>query len=453
MSVPVNGFQLPPGPRTPATGQFLEWVMRPWAVLDRCFARYGDVFTLRLARVGTFVVVSDPALIESVFRGDPRVFHAGEGNRVLRPLLGPRSLLLLDEDEHLRERKLLLPPFHGRALAALESLIRDVCERHLAHWPVGQRVRIRPLAQALTLEVIARAVFGLSGRQAVDDACVLLRRALAWAAERRRLFTFALLGPQRVERSGILRGALAPVEALIREEVRRARADTRLEQREDVLAMLVRARREDGSALSDEELRDELVTLLVAGHETTATALAWGLERLARHPEVVERLRREVASGGHAYRDATVQEILRLRPVIPLVVRLLKQPVALGPWSLPAGVVVAPAIYLVHKRPDVYPEPMRFRPERFLERPPGTYTWLPFGGGVRRCIGASLAQLELALALAGIVQRFDITPGRPGDEARVRRAVTWAPAADGEVVLAARSSPASTAAPSVAATG
>ncbi|SEH14484.1 Cytochrome P450 [Thermoleophilum album] len=451
--MPVNGFQLPPGPRTPATGQFLEWVMRPWAVLDRCFARYGDVFTLRLARVGTFVVVSDPALIESVFRGDPRVFHAGEGNRVLRPLLGPRSLLLLDEDEHLRERKLLLPPFHGRALAALESLIRDVCERHLAHWPVGQRVRIRPLAQALTLEVIARAVFGLSGRQAVDDACVLLRRALAWAAERRRLFTFALLGPQRVERSGILRGALAPVEALIREEVRRARADTRLEQREDVLAMLVRARREDGSALSDEELRDELVTLLVAGHETTATALAWGLERLARHPEVVERLRREVASGGHAYRDATVQEILRLRPVIPLVVRLLKQPVALGPWSLPAGVVVAPAIYLVHKRPDVYPEPMRFRPERFLERPPGTYTWLPFGGGVRRCIGASLAQLELALALAGIVQRFDITPGRPGDEARVRRAVTWAPAADGEVVLAARSSPASTAAPSVAATG
>lgn len=451
--MPVNGFQLPPGPRTPATLQFVEWVMRPWAVLDRCFARHGDVFTLRLARIGTFVVVSDPALIELVFRGDPRVFHAGEGNRVLRPLLGPRSLLLLDEDEHLRERKLLLPPFHGRALAALESLIRDVCERHLAGWPVGQRVRIRPLAQALTLEVIARAVFGLSGRQAVDDACVLLRRALAWAAERRRLLTFALLGPQRVERSGVLRGALAPVEALIREEVRRARADTRLEQREDVLAMLVRARREDGRALSDEELRDELVTLLVAGHETTATALAWGLERLARHPEVVERLRREVTSGGHAYRDATVQEILRLRPVIPLVVRVVKQPVTLGPWSLPAGVVVAPAIYLVHKRPDVYPEPMRFRPERFLERPPGTYTWLPFGGGVRRCIGASLAQLELALALAGIVQRFDITPGRPGDEARVRRAVTWAPAADGEVVLAARSSPASTAAPSVAATG
>ncbi len=427
--------------------------MRPWAVLDRCAARYGDVFTLRLARVGTFVVVSDPVLVESVFRGDPRVFHAGEGNRVLRPLLGPRSLLLLDEDEHLRERRLLLPPFHGRSLAALESLIREVCERHLARWPVGQRVRIRPLAQALTLEVIARAVFGLSGRQAVDDACVLLRRALAWAAERRRLFTFALLGPQRVERSGILRGALAPVEALIREEVRRARVDGRLEERDDVLAMLVRARREDGSALSDDELRDELVTLLVAGHETTATALAWGLERLARHPEVVERLRREVASGGHAYRDATVQEILRLRPVIPLVVRLVKQAVTLGPWSLPAGVVVAPAIYLVHKRPDVYPEPTRFRPERFLERPPGTYTWLPFGGGVRRCIGASLAQLELALALTGIVQRFDITPGRPGDEDRVRRAVTWAPAADGEVVLVARPTPAIAATPNVAAAG
>jgi len=431
---------LPPGPRLPAQLQFAEWVVRPWRVLDRNHRRYGDVFTLRLGpRIGTFVPVADPKLIEQIFRGDPRTFHAGEGNRVLRPLLGPRSLLLLDEDEHLRERRLLLPPFHGRALASFRELIADVSERHLARWPSGTVVKVRPLAQALTLEVIARAVFGVSGSDAVERACRLLGRALAWASERRRLFAFALLGPDRMERNGMLRSALAPVEELIRNEVARARRDERLEERDDVLAVLVRSRREDGSALSDAELRDELITLLVAGHETTATALAWGLERLARHRRVVDGLRDEIEAGeGRALRDATVQEILRLRPVIPLVVRLLKRPVELGPWRLPAGVVVAPAIYLVHMRPDIYPDPHAFRPERFLERPPGTYTWLPFGGGVRRCIGASLAQLELAIALEQIVTRFDITPARDSDERRLRRAVTWAPAADGEVVLHVR---------------
>jgi cytochrome P450 len=248
----------------------------------------------------------------------------------------------------------------------------------------------------------------------------------------------ALLGPRRIAERGTLRKALQPTDDLIFEEIRARRDAPDLAERDDVLSLLLQARHEDGSEMSDRELRDELMTLLVAGHETSATALAWALEALARHPAVLSRLRDEVDAGEDTYLDAVVKEILRLRPVIALVLRRLTEPMEIGGRLLPAGVNVAPCIYLIHRHPDVYPEPRAFRPERFLEQPPGTYTWIPFGGGVRRCLGASFAQFEIKVVLRELVKRLEIRPARPRPERRVRRAIVFAPERGGELVVARR---------------
>jgi len=248
----------------------------------------------------------------------------------------------------------------------------------------------------------------------------------------------ALLGPRRIAERGTLRRALQPTDDLIFEEIRFRRDAPDLDERDDVLSLLLQARHDDGSGMSDHELRDELMTLLVAGHETSATALAWALEALARHPAVLTRLREEVDAGDDTYLDAVVQETLRLRPVIALVLRRLTEPMEIGGRLLPAGVTVAPCIYLLHRRPDVYPDPRAFRPERFLERPPGTYTWIPFGGGVRRCLGASFAQFEIKVVLRELVSRLDISPARPHPERRVRRAIVFAPERGGELVVERR---------------
>jgi cytochrome P450 len=251
----------------------------------------------------------------------------------------------------------------------------------------------------------------------------------------------ALLGPRRIAERGTLRKALQPTDDLIFEEIRARRDAPDLAERDDVLSLLLQATHDDGSTMSDQELRDELMTLLVAGHETSATALAWALEALARHPAVLSRLRDEVDAGEDTYLDAVVKEILRLRPVIALVLRRLTEPMEIGGRLLPAGVNVAPCIYLIHRRPDVYPEPRAFRPERFLETPPGTYTWIPFGGGVRRCLGASFAQFEIKVVLRELVRRLDIRPARPRAERRVRRAIVFAPERGGELVVSRRTGP------------
>jgi cytochrome P450 len=248
----------------------------------------------------------------------------------------------------------------------------------------------------------------------------------------------ALLGPRRIAERGTLRHALQPTDELILEEIRSRRDAPDLEERDDVLSLLLQARHDDGSAMSDQELRDELMTLLVAGHETSATALAWALEALARHPAALSRLREELDAGDDAYLDAVVQETLRLRPVIAVVLRRLTEPMEIGGRLLPAGVNVAPCIYLMHRRPDVYENPRAFRPERFLERPPGTYTWIPFGGGVRRCLGASFAQFEIKVVLRELVARLEIRPARPRPERRVRRAIVFAPERGGELVVKRR---------------
>jgi cytochrome P450 len=407
-------------------------------MMHDCARRYGDMFTLRIANEGTWVFVSDPEAVRQIFTGDPRLLHAGEANVVLLPVLGSHSVLLLDEDAHMAQRKLMLPSFHGERMRGYEHTIAEVAARELERWPAGEPVSAWPTMQAITLEVIMRTVFGVTDAQRLARLGAALQSSLSWATNPRRMGQLALLGPRRIAERGTLQRALQPADDLILEEIRSRRTEADLDDRDDVLSLLLQARHDDGSAMSDQELRDELMTLLVAGHETSATALAWALEALARHPAVLNRLREDVDAGEDAYLDAVVQETLRLRPVIALVLRRLTEPMEIGGRLLPAGVTVAPCIYLLHRRPDVYPDPRAFRPERFLEKPPGTYTWIPFGGGVRRCLGASFAQFEIKVVLRELVARLDISPARPRAERRVRRAIVFAPERGGELVVERR---------------
>jgi cytochrome P450 len=407
-------------------------------MLTDCARRYGDMFTLKIANEGTWVFVTDPDAVKQIFTGDPRLLHAGEANVVLLPVLGSHSVLLLDEDAHMAQRKLMLPSFHGERMRGYEQTMAEVATRELERWPAGEPLAAWPTMQAITLEVIMRTVFGVTDADRLRRLGDALQSSLSWTANPKRMAQLALLGPRRIAERGTLRKALQPTDDLIFEEIRARRDAPDLAERDDVLSLLLQARHEDGSEMSDRELRDELMTLLVAGHETSATALAWALEALARHPAVLSRLRDEVDAGEDTYLDAVVKEILRLRPVIALVLRRLTEPMEIGGRLLPAGVNVAPCIYLIHRHPDVYPEPRAFRPERFLEQPPGTYTWIPFGGGVRRCLGASFAQFEIKVVLRELVKRLEIRPARPRPERRVRRAIVFAPERGGELVVARR---------------
>jgi cytochrome P450 family 135 len=406
--------------------------------MDDAQRRYGDMFTLRITHEGTWVFLSHPDAVRQVFTGDPRLLHAGEANIVLLPVLGSNSVLLLDDDAHMAQRKLMLPPFHGERMRSYERTMAEVAAREIDRWPVGEPVPSWPAMQAITLEVILRTVFGVTDAARLDRLAAALREALSWASRPVRMAQLALLGPRRISERGTLRRALDPTDELIYEEIRARRGAEDLADRDDVLSMLLQARHEDGSPMSDQELRDELMTLLVAGHETSATALAWALDALTHHPAALARLRDEVDAGDDAYLDAVVKEVLRLRPVIALVLRRLIEPMEIGGRLLPAGVNVAPSIYLMHRRADVYEEPRAFRPERFLEKPPGTYTWIPFGGGVRRCLGASFAQFEMRVVLRELVSRLDIRAAGAEPERRVRRAIVFAPARGGEIVAARR---------------
>jgi cytochrome P450 len=404
-------------------------------MLYACQDRYGDMFTIRIAYEGTWVMLADPEAIKQVFTGDPKVFHAGEGNQILGTVLGQNSILVLDEKPHMSQRKLLLPPFHGARMQGYEQTMSEIAEREIASWPVGTPYKLRPRMQALTLEIILQTVFGVRDGERMGELRAALREFLDLTTNPQMLLPLLLVGPQRVRKLGPFRRRVDRVDELIYREIADRRRAEDLAERDDVLSMLVGARHEDGSPMSDEEMRDELLTLLVAGHETTATSLAWAVERLARHPDKLERLRAEVEAGDEGYLTATIQETLRLRPVISIVLRKLTEPVEIGGYELPAGVSVAPCVYLVHRNPEIYPEPQRFRPERFLDNPPGTYTWIPFGGGVRRCLGAAFAQFEMAVVLKELVRRHGIRPANPKPERVFRRAITETPRHDAEVVL------------------
>jgi cytochrome P450 family 135 len=418
---------LPPGPRTPGLIQSPRFARRPLETLERCRREYGDVFTIKLVGFGKLVYIADPQAIRELFTGDQSDLLAGEANSFLEPILGKHSVLVLDGPPHLRQRRLLSPPFQGSRVAAFRSVVREVAEREIDGWQPGSELVLRERMRALTFEVICRAVFGVTEPERVER----LRGALAAVIDSSPLLMAfprlqADLGPWSP--GGRMARRLRRADALIYDEIDRRRGVPDLEERSDVLSLLLRTRDEDGQPMSDAELRDELITLLGAGHETTATALAFAFELLLRHPPVLARLRAEIdADGGDEYLGAVMRETLRLRPVVDAAERRLVKPRRIGGFDLPAGVTVYPAIALVHRRPELYPEPEAFRPERFLESDVESYAWLPFGGGIRRCIGAALAQAEMIEALRVIVPRVELQPLRAEADPVVLRGVTLAP--------------------------
>ncbi len=432
---------LPPGPSIPAALQTARLVARPLPFFEACRRRYGSTFTAQVLRVGPTVFISDPASIKALFGADRRNSIAPGRQVVLAPVLGERSLLLLEGEEHLRRRKLMLPPFHGERMRAYESVMAEATEREVASWPVGRRFALHESMQAITLEVILRAVFGVED----DERRRHLRETLVGilATTRSPLAIGMTVGRLRrlpaYRRTGEM---LARADEILYAEIADRRRDTELRSRDDILSLLVGARFDDGSAMSDAELRDQLMTLLMAGHETTATGLAWAFDLLFRSPRVTGRLRDELVDGGHEYLDAVVEETLRIRPVVPWVGRQLGAPAELDGYELPVDTVVMPSIYLVHTRPDVYPDPRAFRPERFLDEGPGsrpdTYSWIPFGGGTRRCLGASFAQLEMRVVLRTVLGLADLRPATQTAEPIVRRNVTLSPRNGTPAILNAR---------------
>ncbi len=428
--------KLPPGPRLPGALQLLATWKRPAASLERLRRRYGKRITVQLPLQPPFVVLSDPDEIKQLFTAPPEVLHPGEGARVLEPIVGRQSVILLDEGPHLEQRKLLLPAFHGEKMLALRGLMQELTDAELDSWPSGVPVVLHPRLQRLTLEIILRAVFGLEQGRQLDSVRDLLTEVLAFsenplsvlpAAQRlapwiRPLKQFQALS-ERVDRE---------IFALIEE--RRGAAD---QDRDDVLDMLLAARHEDGSQMSARELRDELMTALVAGHETTASQLAWAFERLAREPAVVARLLEE--HDGDEYLTATVYEILRLRPVLPNAEpRLTKEKIEIGGVEYPPGVALLASAHLVHHDPEIYPDPFAFRPERFVGNAPGTYTWIPFGGGRRRCLGASFALQEMKIVIRSALERYELEPASVTPERTGRRSITFSPDRGATVVLRPR---------------
>ncbi len=394
------------------------WMVKRWR-------RYGDVFSSRFPIFGTVVYVADPALVKEVFTGDSATFHAGEANTLaLGDALGEHSLLTLDEGRHLSQRKLLLPPFHGERVRTYVEVMAEATEREVARWPVGKEIELRPRMQAITLDVILRAVFGVRD----DERMNLFRERIPPLGETTSVLNWLPFMDRDlggITPAARFRRALAAVDELIYAEIADRRAEPEEDERDDVLSLLLRARHEDGSAMTDAELRDELMTLLTAGHETTATGLAWAFERLLRTPRVLERL--TASLDDDAYLDAVVKETLRVRPVIVDVARKLTRDTEVAGWRLPAGTLVLPAIAVLHARPDLYESPAEFRPERFLDGGAESYAWIPFGGGVRRCIGASFAQVEMKTVLREVLRRVRLRAPSQRPERGVIRHVTVVP--------------------------
>ncbi len=437
---------LPPGPRIPTALQTIGWWTRPLSYTARLHARYGSRFTMRLLGQPTFVVLTDPADLRELFTADPEVLHPGEGARLLEPIVGPNSVILLDEQPHLEQRKLMLPAFHGDRMQRLTGLMEELTAEELERWPLGEPVALHPRFQSLTLEIILRAVFGLEeGSSRLDLLRERLPAILSFGDSPLSLlpqFQRSFAGRGRVARFLRARAeADAELYALIDERRREGG------ERDDGLAMLLAAEHSDGSPMSDEEIRDELMTALVAGHETTASSLGFAFEQLARSPEVLARL---AADEDGSYADAVTAETMRRRPVLPNPEpRLVVREVTIGGWTYPEGVVLIGGSYMVHHDPSIYPDPYAFRPERFLGRKPGTYTWLPFGGGRRRCLGASFALLEMRLVLRAAAERFTLSA--PGPRPRpARRMITIVPGDGARVVLRRREGAARAAEPAVA---
>ena len=424
----------PPGPSEPPVLQTLRWLTRPISFLESCRRRFGETFSVQFLGFRTpMVMISDPEAIQALYTVRDHALPPGRA-LALEPIVGPRSVLLLEGREHLARRRLMLPQFHGERMRAYESIVAGAVARDVETWPAGQPFAIHPHMQSVTLDVILRAVFGVTDPGRRERLAAKLGGLLAGSASPR--LQFGVLLARRFRRAPDplegLQALTAEIDALLAAEVAERRADPR----EDILSMLIGARFEDGEPMDDAEIRDQLMTLLLAGHETTATALAWTFDLLVRHPRALERLVAEVDAGEEdAYVRAVVAESLRLRPVVPIAGRRLNTELEVDGHVLPPGTDVTPAIWLAHTRPDRYPEPYAFRPERFLENAPATYAWIPFGGGVRRCLGAAFAEMEMRVALGEIVRRRPLRPASPRAETVARRNVTFSPAR-GTMVIA-----------------
>jgi cytochrome P450 family 135 len=422
-----------PGPRIPRLLQTLLGVLRPVEARHALRNRYGGVFRTRDAIAGELFHIADRHLIEQVFKWKPAQYNVGDPRQLMEPVTGPSSILLLDGERHLRMRKLMLPPFHGEAIARYTELIEDVTRREVDTWRAGEVIRTRTVAQRITMEVIIRAVFGITDPERISELQRLLPRLSSPSPL--LLLVQKDLGP-RTPWGRFVR-LREHVDRILYEEIERRRADRDGDTHADILSLLLSARDEAGERLTDRELRDELITLLLAGHETTATSIGWAFERLLRTPRARERLVGEIHAGESGdYLDAVIKETLRLRPVVPEVFRATAERTELGGYEFGPGAHLAASILLVQHDPEVYPpDPQAFRPERFLEGAPDPYTWVPFGGGVRRCLGAAFATLEMKVVISTILSRASLRARRPHSENARFRGVTLLPSRGGEAMV------------------
>jgi cytochrome P450 len=439
----VAALAVPPDIALPKLAQTLRFSMRQIEFVFKARRELGEVFRMHGVIPGGPVITSHPDHVKSLFMAKPEQAPSLTGESPLRPILGPNSVLTAVGPRHMRQRKLLLPPFHGEAIAQYTEMIAEAAEREIDRWPVGETMALAPRMQAITLDVIMAGIFGVEGKPAPGTPEAALRLAIrktvassTWPTAQ----VTELLHVGREEPMGLLKFGLGMVDRPIYAVIRERRQVSDLEERRDILSILMQARTEEGEALNDKELRDELLTLVLAGHETTANSLAWGWERLVRNPEahtaLVQAVRRD--EGAEERVEATIIETMRNRPVIPIIGRRVQVPWRLGDYGVEPGTAIAMSILLVHHREDVYPDPFAFRPERWLGRKPGTYDWIPFGGGIRRCLGAALAMAEQRVVLTTMARRLDLDPDRPQAERAMHRNVTMIPARGASVTIAAK---------------
>jgi cytochrome P450 family 135 len=417
--------------------QALVWGVRGLPMLERCRERYGDVFSLYVGLGMTWVILSDPEDAKRVFTGEPSTLRGGAANAPQEPVMGPRSIVMLEEPEHMTRRRLMLPALHGDRLGGYEQMMREVTHKSIARWPLGEPFALLPKIREITLETIVRTVFGIDEPAQVASMCAVVTNAIEWANNPRVIVRLAVIGTERAKRLRSFRRMMDPMNAALLTLIRERRQAPDLAERNDILSVLLQARFEDGSAMSDQEVRDDMVSLVVAGYRTTATGLAWAFERLMRHRDKYERLREEVLSGSEdSYLDAVIKETLRLRPSPLTTLRSLAEPIELGGFTLPAGALAAPCSYLMHRRADIYPEPHSFLPERFLESAAGTYTWVPFGGGLRRCVGATFANMEMKQVIRTVLGEVDLRAPKSRSERISKVGIALLPK-DGALAVAA----------------
>ncbi|MBI5309513.1 MAG: cytochrome P450 [Actinobacteria bacterium] len=434
--------RLPPGPKWPRLAQGLIFLVAQRQTARMLQRRYGDAVTVRLPVFGTGVLLSDPELIKQTFTASPDVLYGGEGSP-LGNILGPGSFFSLDGPAHLRQRKLLLPPFHGERMQSYEAIIEEESLKEMATWPEGQSFATAEPFMRITLNAILRAVFGAQGRE-LDAFRDLLPR-LVTLGSRLTLLPIAQRDFGRLSPWTRFKAMRREYDELVGELIATAQADPQLEERADVLALMLRARYDDGSPMEQSDIADQLLTILLAGHETTAATLAWAVERLRRHPDVLRRLVEETDAGGSELRQATIYEVQRVRPVITGASRLVKEPFELGEWLLPRGSTVIVAGVNVHNDPRIYDRPGEFDPDRFVGQKPDTYKWIPFGGGTRRCIGAAFANMEMDIVLRTLLREFTLEQTGERPERQHHRGVAFVPAQGGRAIVTRRRSGASTA--------